>query len=292
MPWCDSCFFYSQSIGSSTTRESTAMKLKLRKCSLRLDRRGFTLVELMIAVAIIAILAGFLAPSVMTFVRRTKGKTAARDVANTLRLAHNQAKSRGEVILAHIAVDGGNDYSGDAVTGGKIELFRTQNDSIAECDPTHADFDPANTDCFAMSCAQAQAMTDTEDEPVHTLDLSQTSPDMMILKMDPAATERMICFSPTGRVLDMTGLAFESEDTYDCEATNLRLFVRSKETGADATNPLSGGPALDKCIEAVGAGGTVDAGKKTSRQLQKDGRDLENFYSIHVPYNGAISVNQ
>lgn len=239
-------------------------------------RRGFTLTELMIAVAIIAILAAFLAPSVTTYVRRSKGQSAARDVSGTLRRARNEAMSRGQVVLVEV------EQAHDNVQG-IIRTYRTQG-TESKCDPTNANYDPRDTDCFAMSCAQAQGFNAVEIDSAR-VDFSQTSPDMEISGVDPnsALTNNVLtlCFAPGGRVLTTAGTTYNSA----CDAVNTRIFVRSADVD-DNTNPLgSSEKDLDACVDSA----TDDEAK---RQAQKDGRDLANFYSIHVPYNGAVSVIQ
>lgn len=55
---------------------------------------GFTLVELMIAVAIMAVLLGMAAPSFQAWLTNTKIRTAAESVANGLQRARAEAVSR------------------------------------------------------------------------------------------------------------------------------------------------------------------------------------------------------
>jgi prepilin-type N-terminal cleavage/methylation domain-containing protein len=254
----------------------------------RFGRGGFTLVELMIAVAIIAILAAFLAPSVATYVRRSKGQAAANELANVLRAARNQAMSRGEVIIATVTTrDGVNG-------GGSILLERVDADDVdnTDCDAVSdsaVSFDTTtDPDCFARSCAEAQTMSRTT---LHTLDLSDGYPDMVIQGTDPAPVndELELCFSPSGRVLGQNGLPMESDST-TCDAVNARFFVRLDEDGATSAaldkNPLDSAQSLSSCIVVN------SAANATLRQTQKDGRDVTNYYSITVPFNGAISVKQ
>lgn len=240
--------------------------------------RGFTLVELMIAVGIIAILAAFLAPSMSTYMRRSAGQSAARSMANLFRTARTQAMSRGEALLVQVTKTSGNDP-------GNVIISRTVNTALAECDPANANYDPHNTDCYALNCTQTNALT---PQQVASLDLAQIAPDMVVSGFDatpaPAGNTLTLCFSPSGRVLGQTGTPFES----DCDAVNARVFLTEGEPGAGGLNdnPLGNSePKLDACVD-------VNTDDEDARRAQKDGRDLQNFFSIHIPYNGAVSVIQ
>lgn len=240
----------------------------------------------MIVVAIIAILAAFLAPSVSKYMHRSKGQSAARSVVSALRGAQNQALSRGEVVLATVST---RDASGMNGSGGEIELFLTDNRSADECDvSSDEDFrKTTNPDCFARTCAQAQNM---DTVSVHTVDFGASHPDMMILDTDPAPSSGQFtfCFSPGGQVLGEGGQSLEPTGE-DCDGTNARIFVRESSDDADLTsNPVYGSPNLTKCTDV--SGGSDDDQKM--RQQQKDGRDVANFYAIYVSYNGAISLRQ
>ncbi len=240
----------------------------------------------MIVVAIIAILAAFLAPSVSKYMHRSKGQSAARSVVNTLRGAQNQALSRGEVVLATVST---RDASGMNGSGGRIELFLTDNRSSDECDvSSDEDFrETTNPDCFARTCSQAQNM---DTVSVHTVDFGDSHPDMMILDTDPGPTSGQLtfCFSPSGQVLGEGGQSLEPTGE-DCDGTNARIFVRENSDATDlSANPVFGSPNLIKCTDV--SDGSNDA--KKLRQQQKDGRDVANFYAIYVSYNGAISLRQ
>jgi Tfp pilus assembly major pilin PilA len=235
---------------------------------------------MMIVVAIIAILAAVLAPNVSTYMRRAKGSAAANDITGVLRSARNQAMSRGEVILATVTT-----HNGVVDGGGTIVLERTDNPGAPGCDAVDMDT-TTDPDCFARSCAQAQAMGTTN---LFTYDLGNAHPDMIIQNTDPAPTdnELTLCFEPSGRVLGSNGLPLSS-DSAACDAVNSRLFVRLDADGDLDDNPIASGSSLSECL-------TVDEASQASidaRQEQKDGRDVVNFYSITVPFNGAISAKQ
>lgn len=69
--------------------------------------RGFTLVELMIAVAIVAILVAVGAPSFASFIDSNKVRTETQRVAGLLALARNHAVSKNREVTARIQVAAG-----------------------------------------------------------------------------------------------------------------------------------------------------------------------------------------
>lgn len=70
----------------------------------RTTRMGFTLVEVMIAVAIIGILAGFAAPSLLASMPTLRVNGAARQVLSDLRFARTQAVERGVPVVVKFNV--------------------------------------------------------------------------------------------------------------------------------------------------------------------------------------------
>jgi prepilin-type N-terminal cleavage/methylation domain-containing protein len=234
------------------------MRRRARNQGAELLRRGFTLIELMIVVAIIAILAAFLAPSVSQYMDRAQAQSAARDVTNMMRMARNQAMSRGEVILAEVTT---------STEGGTVELFRT---------------DDGNGP--ALSCSQAGGMGPTNWESVRTYDMGTESPDMALIGADPDVT--VLCFSPSGRVLNTSGLAFSQGDTDGCKISGVRLWVRRadpsvSDAAALKNDPLGGSHKLTACLEDQSE---IDA--------QRQGREVAHFWNIWVPYNGAVTMEQ
>jgi type IV fimbrial biogenesis protein FimT len=89
--------------------------------------KGFTAVEMMVVVLILAILGAFAAPSMMQLIRTQKVRSAAYDIFADLTYARSEAINRGHDIL--VTSSGGNtDWVGgwalrDTVTG---EVLRQQ----------------------------------------------------------------------------------------------------------------------------------------------------------------------
>ena len=89
-------------------------------------QKGFTAVEMMVVVLILAILGAFAAPAMMQLIRTQKVRGAAYDIFADLSYARNEAINRGHDILMSSA--GGTDWVGgwalrDTVTG---EVIRQQ----------------------------------------------------------------------------------------------------------------------------------------------------------------------
>lgn len=63
------------------------------------SQRGFSLVELMVVVAILGILAGLAAPSFASFIRSNRLTAAANDLLGAVALARSEALKRGQRVV-------------------------------------------------------------------------------------------------------------------------------------------------------------------------------------------------
>jgi len=229
---------------------------------------GVTLVELMVVIALIAVLAALVGPSIYNAVERAQAKGVARDVAQTLRTARNQAQSRGEIVIAKI-------YPGNSTSRGKVELYGTDLDlrggsacSVStDCAPGTYCSDTTGT-CLrpARNCRQYDSSANFIGSPVYTLELDQMPGNEEIAGVDPTG-ELTLCFSPDGRVLDINPAgAVISGGSHTCSGENWIMWVAD----ADATSTST---AVD-----------CDDGPEAREPLR--------LYRISVPYNGSITVQQ
>ena len=95
--------------------------------------RGFTVLELMIAVAIVAIMTAIAAPSMMDFVRTNRLSTAARQLDADILLARREAIKRNARVLVCVAGTTANTCgSGTAWANGWLVCY--DNDQDGACD--------------------------------------------------------------------------------------------------------------------------------------------------------------
>lgn len=261
-----------------------------------LSPSGFTLVELMIVVALIALLAAFSTPSIAKTIERNNAKKAARDVGNAFNLARNQAMSRGEVVL--IKID-----KATTTKRGEIRLYRTANRALS-CttaefpwgtggDSTGDDGDDAadaadgddaagGTGGFGGSgdgywgmdeeaATAAAAAAPDPKEPFFTLSFDTLPANMAIRGMAPEAGTKAdpICIAANGRVMKRTG------ETLDGSVCPFRIFIGKDGAGTFAE--------LAACEATL---------NDTQRQAKRDERDVARFHVVELPYNGSVRIIQ
>ena len=73
--------------------------------SSRRARRGFTLVELMVTIALLAILMSLAAPSLGVWIRNAQVRTVAEALQNGIRLAQGQALARNRRVVFFLSND-------------------------------------------------------------------------------------------------------------------------------------------------------------------------------------------
>jgi len=147
--------------------------------------RGFTLAELMVTLALVAIVATLAAPSVRQSMRQADGRSAARATANQFRKARDHAISRGEVVFAKVERSGGRD------SRGRVELLQTENNR--------------------SSCLGASTSSTVSLEQFDVADHSSNVSIRGASQWDGGGNQ-WICFSPTGAVHDENGNKFSTSN--------------------------------------------------------------------------------
>lgn len=178
--------------------------------------RGVTLVELMVVVALIAIIAAIASPGISRGIDRANARSAAREVASTLRFARDQARSRAVPIWVRVNV-------ADAAGPGSIEILRDSN-----VPPTR-------------SCRQVAAAT---LEVVDTLNINEIAGDSSLIGVRPVLAPTTaginMCFSPDGRVLSPYGSTIPNTAGL-CLGETVMLWLA--RTGENPGNALLNCPA-------------------------------------------------
>jgi len=143
------------------------MRRKFHKWS-----KGVTLVELMVVVALIAIIAAIASPGISRGIERANARSGASEVAATLRLARDQAKTRQIPLWVSITPEA-------AGSRGIVTISRHNDDAVRSC-----------REFAAASLAE-----------VARLELNTVSGQTAIKEVSPAPVNGFnVCFSPQGTV--------------------------------------------------------------------------------------------
>lgn len=84
------------------------------------NARGFTLIELMVTLGVLAVLVSIAAPSFNTMIQNNRMTTRANDLVTALQLARSEAIKRGTAVT--VTATGGNWNSGWTVATGGTDL--------------------------------------------------------------------------------------------------------------------------------------------------------------------------
>ena len=83
------------------------------------NQQGVTLIELLIAIAIVAILAGIAVPNFTTWLQNTQIRTATEAVKNGLQLARAEAIRRNEPVNFVLSSVTGTNWTVSTVAGAR-----------------------------------------------------------------------------------------------------------------------------------------------------------------------------
>lgn len=220
--------------------------------------RGFTLLELMITIALVAILVAVTLPAMTRTMERIDARSTARSLANVFRQARDQATSRGEVVLVQIE---------DSTNRGQLSIHRTDNGAL-RCNGLNP---PSNTTQIGDSTSVESLSGELEVEDV--------------AERDAGGKPDWLCFTPEGTVRDPTGDIIQHSD---CEGENFRMWIANRnENLSDAANTMGvGQAALTGCPTG---GASWDQSKLRD---VRDARYLASVWLIDVPFNGSIRAYQ
>lgn len=252
--------------------------------------RGMTLVELMVVIAIIAIVAAVASPSIFRSIRRERAVGAAREIANALRAARNQAMSRGEIVVVELSTANRGSVKTYATTVAPFNQGSPTCEgactSDAECGVGSTCVSGTCTcadgllcldgGCWAEPARSCREVSTFISDPNFLREVAsyqlQTSDavNMAIHGFTEPGTDITLCFAPDGRVLDENGRPFVPDGTA-CDGDNFLIHVAAADAQPDD-------------ITAASACGTA--------QTMIPLRDPINYYRISVPFNGAISMDQ
>ncbi len=170
--------------------------------------RGFTLVELIVALVLVAIFAALAVPSLSSTMQRADARQTAREIANKFRQARQAAMSRGEVVVAEVVTaDGAPIASGVTSEAGHVALLRSQNNV---------------TNCSATSGYDQVGEPMRVEEQSSTLQLHGTS----------GGSATQICFTPNGRALGESGAILDADTSgANCSLKNFRLWIAERTAG-------------------------------------------------------------
>lgn len=236
-------------------------------------RSGYTLVELMVVVAIVGILATLSTPTVLQARRRATARQSASELASVLRNARTQAMTRGEIVLVELS---------SSTSAHKVVMHAAPWSQVGDSTS------PVVRSCRSGRLLGGLAGALGEDR---VPDLEYGTGAMATPLLHPSmnvsshtagidSQPNVLCFSPDGRVFNaLTGFPV-SVDLGDCE----RGFVMAIGT-MNATTDLT----AYSTDGLLGSANVLCEGK-TGGFSHTIWRDSDYIYVIEVTHNGSVII--
>lgn len=233
------------------------------------SRQGFTLVELMVVMAVIGILAAMSTPTLTRSMRRSDARESANNMAQLLRTARTQAMSRGEVVL--LRIDAGNEASFATMSAAPNVLVGDDTSPVMRSCRLLTDFQQALDNPHFDGSGNPIA-------PKVTSRSALLDPDMRVFDVGTPLV-RDLCFAPDGRAYMGDTLPVN----LNCGGAPARGFVMvvGREPGGDARN-----------LNNILGGGNLDTVCVPAGQEKEVSVALDTAYAhvIELSFNGAVTV--
>ncbi len=246
--------------------------MRIKECIRGQSRAGFTLVELMVVVAVIAILAAMSTPTLTRSMRRADARNSANEMAQLLRTARTQAMSRGEIVL--LRLDAGSATAFATMSAAPNTIIGDLNSPVMRSCRLLTDFDqglanPHADDSGGPIGKRFWALENLIDPNVAIFDVG-------------AGNVRDLCFSPDGRVYDGGTTLPVSLDCGGAAGTRGFVMVLGRE-------PAQNARALPNLL----SGGTIDPVCPAPGQEAEVSVALDNVYAhvIEVSHNGTVTMD-
>jgi prepilin-type N-terminal cleavage/methylation domain-containing protein len=173
------------------------------------NAKGVTLVELMVVVALIAVIAAIASPGITRGIERANARAASREVAAQLRLARNQAMSRGAPFWVQISPAAG-------ASRGSVAIFRHPTADVRSC----REFAGANlveVSRFSLNTISGRSALQT------------------VVPAGVGAGAINLCFAPDGRVLAPDGTNLATTGGGRCQGEGAYVLVWDESKTASST---------------------------------------------------------
>lgn len=245
--------------------------------------RGFTLVELMVVVAIIGILATVSTPTLTNALRSSNAREGATTIMGYLATSRDQAMARGEVVLMQIQIAG----------GGRPNFIISQAPVV--------NGGPAR----AMSCTQVTsadfgvpvASSNNGLEPLRAglrvvgMTTGLVGTNLMADSTGGVAPVNL-CFAPDGRTyymnvdaaLPIQELPYNGLGASGCRGGFTMIVSSDPTVGARPGQTLGLGPDTFLC-------GSANLTKADRTKLSSL-RDTYNTYLVELTYSGMVRIRQ